>query len=161
MNALLQPRATLRNLSLRDVDAVVAVEHVAYAFPWSRGNFIDSLSAGYVAEMLIDEQGAVLGYYVAMPGVDEMHLLNLTVAPAWQRRGHSRVLLEALERRCQELALATLWLEVRAGNQRARQLYERRGFVEVGVRKHYYPAGLAKREDALLMSMPVPIPRLS
>jgi ribosomal-protein-alanine N-acetyltransferase len=161
MNALLQPRVSLRTLSLRDVDAVVAVELVAYAFPWSRGNFIDSLSAAYVAEMLVDEQGTVLGYYVAMPGVDEMHLLNLTVAPAWQRRGHSRVLLDALERHCQERGLATLWLEVRAGNQRARELYARRGFVEVGVRKNYYPAGLAKREDALVMSMPVPMTKTS
>jgi ribosomal-protein-alanine N-acetyltransferase len=156
MNALLQPRVSLRSLSLRDVDAVLAVEVAAYAFPWSRGNFIDSLSAGYVAEVLVDEQDTVHGYLVAMPGVDEMHLLNLTVAPAWQQRGHSRVLLDTLERHCQQRGLATLWLEVRVGNQRARQVYARRGFVEVGVRKNYYPAGLARREDALVMSMPVP-----
>ena len=60
---------------------------------------------------------------------------------------------------CQGSGLATLWLEVRAGNERAREVYARRGFEQVGVRKGYYPAGLARREDALVMSLKLPRPR--
>jgi [ribosomal protein S18]-alanine N-acetyltransferase len=138
-----------------DLDRVLAVERAAYSFPWSRGNFVDSLAAGYLAEMLLDDRAGLVGYYVAMAGVDEMHLLNLTVAPAQQRRGHSRSLLDALERRCRERHLATLWLEVRASNARARQVYARRGFAEVGLRRGYYPAGKAQREDAIVMSLPL------
>jgi ribosomal-protein-alanine N-acetyltransferase len=138
-----------------DLDQVLAVERAAYSFPWTRGNFIDSLAAGYLAEMLLDDRAGLVGYYVAMAGVDEMHLLNLTVAPAQQRRGHSRSLLDALERRCRERHLATLWLEVRASNARARQVYARRGFAEVGLRRGYYPAGKAQREDAIVMSLPL------
>jgi ribosomal-protein-alanine N-acetyltransferase len=138
-----------------DLDQVLAVERAAYSFPWTRGNFIDSLAAGYLAEMLLDDRAGLVGYYVAMAGVDEMHLLNLTVAPAQQRRGHSRSLLDALERRCRERHLATLWLEVRASNARARQVYARRGFAEVGLRRGYYPAGKATREDAIVMSLPL------
>jgi ribosomal-protein-alanine N-acetyltransferase len=136
-----------------DLDRVLAVERAAYSFPWSRGNFVDSLAAGYLAEMLLDDRAGLLGYYVAMAGVDEMHLLNLTVAPAQQRRGHSRTLLDALESRCRERNVATLWLEVRASNARARQVYARRGFAEVGLRRGYYPAGKAQREDAIVMSL--------
>ncbi|MGL6113172.1 MAG: ribosomal protein S18-alanine N-acetyltransferase, partial [Rubrivivax sp.] len=89
MNALLQPEAALRPMDVGDLDAVMAVEHGAYRFPWTRGNFIDSLAAGYFAEVLLHDTAGLVGYYVAMTGVDEMHLLNLTVAPAMQRRGHS------------------------------------------------------------------------
>jgi [ribosomal protein S18]-alanine N-acetyltransferase len=153
MNALLQPAPQLRAMRYGDLDAVIAVERAAYSFPWTRGNFIDSLAAGYLAEMLVDDRAGLVGYYVAMAGVDEMHLLNLTVAPAQQRRGHSRALLDVLEHRCREQGLATLWLEVRASNARARQVYARRGFAEVGLRRGYYPAAKATREDAIVMSL--------
>ncbi len=155
MSALLQPGPELRPMQYGDLDGVLAVERAAYSFPWTRGNFIDSLAAGYLAEMLVEARGSLVGYYVAMAGVDEMHLLNLTVAPARQRRGHSRTLLDALERRCREQQLATLWLEVRASNARARQVYARRGFAEVGLRRGYYPAGKTQREDAIVMSLPL------
>lgn len=138
-------------MAARDLDQVLAVENSAYAFPWTRGNFIDSLAAGYAAEMLLDAAHALIGYYVAMPGVGEMHLLNLTVAPAHQRRGHAVVLLDALDMHCRRCGIDQLWLEVRVSNSRARRVYERRGFVPVGLRRGYYPAGPALREDAVVM----------
>lgn len=153
MSALLQPEPVLRAMQVGDLEAVMSVERSAYSFPWTRGNFIDSLAAGYLAEMLVHPGAGIVGYYVAMTGVDEMHLLNLTVAPAQQRRGHSRTLLDALEQRCREHRIRSLWLEVRASNHRARQVYSRRGFAEVGLRRGYYPAGQAPREDAVVMSL--------
>jgi ribosomal-protein-alanine N-acetyltransferase len=48
-----------------------------------------------------------------------------------------------------------LWLEVRASNERARRLYARRGFAEVGLRRGYYPAAQGRREDAVVMSLEV------
>jgi [ribosomal protein S18]-alanine N-acetyltransferase len=153
MNAVLRPEALLRTMHYADLDQVLAVERAAYSFPWTRGNFVDSLAIGYLAELLVSDSDGVVGYYVAMPGVDEMHLLNLTVTPRLQRRGHARTLLDALQRRCLEQALPKLWLEVRASNARARQIYARRGFAEIGTRRGYYPAGKAPREDAIVMSL--------
>jgi ribosomal-protein-alanine N-acetyltransferase len=135
------------------LDAVLAVEVRAYTFPWSRGNFVDSLAAGHVACVLLDVTGAVLGYFVAMRGADEIHLLNITVAPASQGRGHARVMIDALLALCRAERVRELWLEVRTSNERARAMYERRGFVRVGLRKGYYPAAAGRREDALLMSL--------
>lgn len=153
MSALLQPEARLRVMQYADLDQVLAIERAAYSFPWTRGNFVDSLAVGHLAELLEQDGRGLVGYFVAMPGVGEMHLLNLTVAPAQQRRGHARCLLDVLERRCLDQNLPRLWLEVRASNARARQIYARRGFAEVGLRRAYYPAAKAQREDAIVMSL--------
>ena len=155
MNALLRPSASLRAMADDDLDGVLAVEASAYGSPWTRGNFIDSLSAGYLAQVLCDEGGTLIGYLVAMAGVGEMHLLNITVAPAWQGQGHGQAMLDGLERHCRARQLCKLWLEVRASNHKARALYRRRGFAEVGLRRNYYPAVAGQREDATVMSAAV------
>ncbi len=148
-------RPVWRPMTTADLERVMAVEVQAYPFPWSRGHFADSLAAGYHAQMLLRDD-RLLGYYVAMPGVDEMHLLNLTVAPDHQRRGHARTLLAHLAAAARAAGAALVWLEVRESNQRARALYERWGFEAVGRRKGYYPAGHGRREDALVMRWAVP-----
>jgi ribosomal-protein-alanine N-acetyltransferase len=142
-------------MSLADLDRVMAIEVQAYPFPWSRGHFTDSLAAGYLAQLLSAGEH-LLGYYVAMPGVDELHLLNLTVAPAQQRRGHAVALLAHLAGAARSARAAQVWLEVRESNERARRLYERWGFETVGLRKGYYPAARGQREHALVMRWAVP-----
>jgi [ribosomal protein S18]-alanine N-acetyltransferase len=166
MSALLQPRTPLptrrRAMKVADVDAVAAIEATAYSFPWTRGNFVDSLVAGYHAEVLLSQAPSAsallppqtLGYFVAMTGVDELHLLNITIAPAWQGLGHGTALLDAVRVLAQRLGLGSLWLEVRQGNTRAQTLYQRYGFAQVGLRKNYYPAP-GSREDAVVMSLNV------
>jgi len=153
MNALLRPwpAPQHRPMLAADLDAVLAIEVTAYPYPWTRGNFIDSLAAGYQAQLRIDADGALVGYFVALPGFEETHLLNLTVAPRWQRRGHGRAMLEALAAWAQARGDLALWLEVRRSNTAARALYERQGFVGVGCRRGYYPADRQQREDALVM----------
>jgi ribosomal-protein-alanine N-acetyltransferase len=141
-------------MTLADVGAVMLLEARAYSHPWSRGNFLDSLTAGYAAQMLQTqaEPAELLGYFVAMSGVDEMHLLNVTVAPDWQGRGLGQQLLDAVQDLARAQAMASLWLEVRESNHRARALYRRRGFSEVGLRRFYYPAA-GQREHAILMRL--------
>ena len=134
------------------LDEVMRVEQRAYAQPWSRANFIDALHSGYQAQMLLAD-GNVLGYFVAMKGVDEVHLLNITVAPEFQGQGWSRVLLDALAIWARGQAAEWLWLEVRVNNLRALRVYEAHGYRRVGLRKEYYPALHGKREDAIVMSL--------
>lgn len=157
MSALAQPLPrTLSALCEADFDAVMAIEQAVYDFPWTRGNFLDSLRAGYPAQVLRTPQDGVAGYYIAMLGVDEVHLLNLSVAPALQGRGHARYMLDALRAVARAQRAAQLWLEVRISNQRARALYERYGFRNVGLRRGYYPARGQRREDAVVMSLQIP-----
>lgn len=132
------------------LDEVVAIERRAYTHPWTRGNFADSLRSGYQAQMLCLGD-VVIGYFVAMQGVDEVHLLNITVDPMYQGQGWGRVLLDALSLWARTQRAQWLWLEVRTSNARAQQVYQRYGYRRVGERKHYYPAHQG-REDAIVMS---------
>ena len=143
----------LHPMTTAHIDAVMAIEVSAYPFPWTRGNFIDSLASGHPAWLLQDGVGGLLGYFIAMTGVEEMHLLNITVAPAAQRQGHAKVLMAALVAQACESGARQLWLEVRLSNAVARAVYERLGFAQVGVRKGYYPSAFGRREDAIVMSL--------
>ena len=167
MNALLTPRRdpdgaradprVLRAMDAAQLDAVMAIEVAAYPFPWSRGNFADSLSSGHLARVLLAPGGEMLGYFVAMAGVDEMHLLNITVARELQGRGHARRLLDELFDLCHARRAGTLWLEVREGNAHARAIYRHLGFEVVGLRERYYPAAFGRREDAVVMSLKIDV----
>ena len=144
--------ARFESLTLARLDALLAVEQRAYTHPWTRGNFTDALAAGYQAQVLMAGD-ALLGYFIAMQGVDEVHLLNITVAPEYQRQGWARLLLDALALWSRGRGAQWLWLEVRVSNLRARQIYEAHGFRHVGERKRYYPAADGQREDAVVMSL--------
>jgi ribosomal-protein-alanine N-acetyltransferase len=149
----------LRQMTPDDLDTVAQIESRAYAFPWSRGNFADSLSARYHAQVLTDAADAVRGYFVAMPGVEEMHLLNICVAPEAQGRGLSLLMLDAVTLLSRADGAQLLWLEVRPSNVHAVRIYERYGFYPIARRRGYYPAldarGRPCREDALVMSAQV------
>jgi len=134
------------------LDALLPIENQAYSHPWTRGNFIDALAAGYEAQMLLDEHDQLLGYFVAMTVLDEVHLLNLTVAPAHQGQGWARIMLDGLALWSRQRQAIWLWLEVRASNARARGIYEKHGFQQIAERKNYYPAADGQREHAIIMS---------
>lgn len=152
---------------------VCEVEALAHAHPWRLRHFEDSLAAGHWAQLLVadgptdvpspevsrlPDGRCLLGYVVAMLGVDEAHLLNLTTTPQHQRQGWGRYLLQALSVWAHTQHAQALWLEVRASNQPALALYQRAGFVAVGQRRGYYPTHSGVREDAVVMTRPVPHP---
>jgi ribosomal-protein-alanine N-acetyltransferase len=156
MSARIDAMATvLRPMTVAALDGVLELEQAVYPFPWTRGNFVDSLVAGYFACTLNHVDGDLVGYCIAMSGVGEMHLLNITIAPAARRRGHARRLLAELVRHCRAREATRLWLEVRESNDDAREVYRRLGFAQAGRRKGYYPAPEGRREDAIVMSMDV------
>ncbi|MFV0679917.1 ribosomal protein S18-alanine N-acetyltransferase [Ottowia sp.] len=139
------------------IDAVLAVEARAYSHPWSRRHFTDSLAAGHQAQCLMAGD-TLLGYFVAMAGHQEVHLLNITVAPDYQRQGWALVMLDALALWSRGQQAEWLWLEVRASNARAQKVYLAHGFSRVGLRKNYYPLRHGEREDAVVMSLPLSRP---
>ena len=86
-----------------------------------------------------------------MQGVDEVHLLNITVDVPYQGQGWGRVMLDAIALWSRSQNAHWLWLEVRTSNTRAQDVYEQYGYRRVGERKNYYPAENG-REDAIVMS---------
>ncbi len=134
-----------------DVDEVFALECSVFPHPWSRANFADSIASGYDAWTLREADGVLAGYFLLMYALDEAHLLDVALAVRRQRQGLGRQLLDAIVERAREQGMASVLLEVRPSNERARQVYERYGFSEIGRRKAYYPAHEGKREDAIVM----------
>lgn len=153
MSAVLRPGPELAPMSEADLDEVVAIESAIYTHPWTRGNFLDSLRAGYECRTWrID--GALAGYFIVTAAAGEAHLLNLSVAAAHQRRGHGTALLAEALATARRLGAHTVFLEVRPSNAAARSLYERNGFRTISVRRGYYPAREG-REDALVLARPL------
>ena len=138
-----------------DIEQVVSIENDAFPFPWTRGNFLDSLASGYPAWVMRAHDGRLAGYFLLMNAVDELHILNITVRPDLQGTGLGRVLLNKVVALARAENMQSVLLEVRPSNQQALDVYRHVGFVQIGVRKNYYPAGAAAREDAIVMRLPL------
>ncbi len=151
--ASLHPQeASFAPMHADDLAEVMHAEEQAYLWPWSEGNIRDSIKNGHCCQTLRDSQGQLLGYYIAMLGAEEVHLLNITVAPAFQKQGWARVMLDNLHDWANVQKAQWIWLEVRISNERAIGIYEQYGFRRMGVRKAYYPLDGLQREDAIVMS---------
>ena len=149
MSAVLRPNLEYLPMRPEDIDEVMAIEKRIYPFPWTPGNFADSLSSAYSA-WVCRENGVMLGYAVMMLALDEAHLLNISIAAERQRSGLGSMLLEHLFAVAKRTGAARMFLEVRPGNASGLGLYRRYGFIEIGRRRGYYPAHEG-REDAIVM----------
>jgi ribosomal-protein-alanine N-acetyltransferase len=139
----------LRDMTWDDVDAVLRIEQQVHGHPWSRGNFNDSLANGYICKVY-EAANEVVGYAVLMPALDEVHLLDISIASTFQHMGLGGKLLSDMLALVRELKFERVILEVRRSNLAAKALYRKVGFSDIGVRRDYYPADNA-REDAIVM----------
>ena len=151
MSAVFKPAlARLAPMTEQALGPILLIESDIYEFPWTHGNFHDSLAAGYSSWLyLLGEE--LIGYAVVMLALDQAHLLNLSIARAAQRRGHGLRLLGEISRAACGHGAKSMLLEVRPSNLAGRALYAAAGFSQVGLRRAYYPAH-GGREDALVLS---------
>lgn len=150
MSAILKtPLARFRPMRGDDLEAVAAIESEVYEFPWTAGIFADCLRVGYAC-WVMELDGTLAGYGIVSSGAGEAHILNLCIAPEYQRQGHGRRLLSRLLDLSRWYRVNSIFLEVRPSNHRAIRMYEALGFACVGRRPNYYPAAQG-REDALIM----------
>lgn len=147
MSAVPLPKLELLPMCEADIDLVTAIEQVAHPFPWTRGNFVDSLKAGHSA-WVFRVGGRLIGYGILMMTVDEAELLDITIVPESQRRGLGARLLDQLLDVARSHRAARMILEVRPSNDAGLALYRRTGFTEIGRRRAYYHG----KEDAIVMA---------
>jgi [ribosomal protein S18]-alanine N-acetyltransferase len=133
----------LREMNLADIDAVMRIEQGMHAHPWTRGNFTDALKSDSVCKVYEDGE-EMLGYVVLMPAVDEMQLLNISIAAEQQRKGLGRKLMGEIMEIARGMNMRRMLLEVRPSNVAALGLYRDAGFREIGLRRGYYPAAPAR-----------------
>lgn len=143
---------SLRQMCVKDLPSILAIENATYTFPWTVQIFQDCLRVGYPAWVL-EQEHEVIGYGLMTVGAGEAHLLNLCIHPAYQGRGYGRYLLEHFLKVAKAEAVDTLFLEVRPSNQAALRLYTRVGFNQVGIRCGYYPADNHTHEDAVILAI--------
>ena len=139
----------LREMNLADMDEVMRIEQSVHAHPWTRGNFTDALKSDSVCKVYVDGE-EMLGYTILMPAVDEIELLNISIAAVHQRKGLGCKLLGEVVEIARGMNMRRMLLEVRASNVAARGLYCNAGFCEISLRRGYYPADNG-REDAIVM----------
>ena len=134
-----------------DIDAVVELEVVAFADPWTRPAFEAALKERHARfRVARGADGGLMGYVIAWFVLDEGEIANLAVVPTARRRGVARALLEAIIAEARESRIAQLFLEVRESNAAARALYTARGFKPVARRVRYYRKPI---EDAIVLRL--------
>lgn len=133
-----------------DLAAVVGIEAVSFPSPWGDDVYQPELfrpEAIFFTAMIGEE---VAGFVLAWVAYDEAFILKIAVRPDCRRRGVAATLMDALGAEARRRGAASIWLEVRSRNRPAREFYQRRGFVEMGVRKKYYSD---TGDDAVTMAL--------
>lgn len=140
----------IRSMVERDVERVAELEAHAFGSPWEAATFRRLLGRSGAELLVVEVSGELVGYAVLWCILDQGELANIAVDPAWQRRGLGSRLLERVLERAREREVSDLFLEVRKSNAVARELYRRRGFLQIGTRRNYYES---PREDACVLRL--------
>lgn len=137
-------------MTLADLDEVLAIERVSFAYPWSSRFFQQEFEVECARSILAEMNGKIVGYVLfwLLPETVDIH--NLAVSGEYRRRGVGRILLHKVIVEALRQSSARVTLEVRKSNLVAQKLYESAGFVATGVRKGYYSDD---GEDALTMAL--------
>ena len=151
MNVTEQQTPEIRKMQLSDLDCVILIEREIFLFPWSLGNFADSIEAGYICQVL-QQTNTLMGYGIMMMSPEEAHVLTLGIAANWQKKGWGKKLLQHFIHYAKDENATSMFLDVRESNHGAAQLYKHMGFQHIATRKGYYPA-MCGREDALVMQL--------
>ena len=140
---------SLRAMTASDVPEVARIETTAFSTPWSEATFRSLLERSGV-ELWVAEWGGELAAYAILRRVrgDEGELANIAVRSDLRGRGIGSRLLSRMLKVAEDSGVRSLYLEVRESNELAREMYARRGFQEIGVRKGYYEG---PREDARVL----------
>lgn len=142
----------LRPGGLDDVDALLAIENASQPAPWTRHVFEKELQLDFSRTWVVQDLAtqtlvAFLTFWIVH---DEIHVLNICVAPQARRKGIARTILSELHAMARERKASLVSLEVRASNDAARRLYDSMGFIPIGRREHYYADN---GEDAVILAL--------
>ena len=137
-----------------DIDQVLAIEHASFSMPWSRNLFLSEFRSPRVSSLLValvDSQvRRVSGFIVFWTVEDEIHILNLAVAPEFRRQGIAKRLVLSALSHARSKGAKRAFLEVRASNIAAQKLYSKLGFTGTAIRRGYYDTPV---EDAVVMAI--------
>ena len=147
------PDVLIRRMEPEDVETVLGIESRAFTTPWQANTFLGLIGrSGSELWVMEHPVAGILAYAVLWCILDQAELANIAVRSEYRGQGYASRLLERVLQIVRDREVETIYLEVRASNTRALELYERFGFSQVGVRKNYYDK---PTEDALVMRLVV------
>ena len=138
----------IREMQLDDLEQVMTIEEANFSVPWTETGFFTFLLREDTLFLVAEEGDKILGYCGVVTVQDEGDITNVAVEKNSQNQGIGKKLLEEMFQRTQKAGVCRLFLEVRAGNAAALHLYEKMGFVQMGIRKNYYEQPV---EDGVVM----------
>ena len=141
-------------MQLDDLEQVLSIEQANFSVPWTENGFFSFLLREDAHFLIAEENSQILGYCGAVLAPPESDITNICVAEDSRRRGIAEELFLTLQADLLSRGISTIHLEVRQSNRAARRLYNKLGFIQDGLRLHYYEAPV---EDAVLMSCQIPI----
>ncbi len=139
---------TVRGAAMGDLAGVVAIEQDSFSDPWSPASFTALFNVPAVFFAVLAQDAEIVGFAVLYVAADQAELANLAIRREARGRGHGSRLLAEVFRVARERGASEMWLEVRASNESALQLYRHFGFDEAGRRQRYYDDPV---EDAVVM----------
>jgi ribosomal-protein-alanine N-acetyltransferase len=142
----LTPAVWVERGSADDAPVLAALEAASFSHPWTVGQFRQELALSAPNAVIVlwspVPRPAVgrrlVGYCIYRLAAEEMHLMDVAVAPGWRRRGLARWLLHFALARAARDGARRAFLEVRESNRAAQALYASEGFLPAGRRVGYY-----------------------
>ena len=136
----------------QDLNTIVEIENASMSSPWTLDSYKEALDSDHAFIMVADEAGVCVGFAVFYLTAPESELPDIVVSESHRGRGIGKLLLDASLRELSLRGVDTVFLEVRVSNERARALYEKMGFEEIGRRKYFYSDPI---EDAICMRLEI------
>jgi ribosomal-protein-alanine N-acetyltransferase len=138
------------DMEAEDLPSVLEIERASFTTPWSEISFYNELKNPRSIVKAARKEGRAIGYVCANRILDEGHILDLAVHPAFRGRGVASALALHVIERLRKEGVRCIFLEVRDSNEPAAKLYKKFGFERIGIRKNYY---LSPEEDGLIMCL--------
>ncbi|QPC48489.1 ribosomal protein S18-alanine N-acetyltransferase [Mangrovibacillus cuniculi] len=136
-------------MDVDDLDAVMPIEVECFSVPWTREAYVQELTNNRFARYFVLEfEDKIVGYGGMWIVLDEVHITNIAVSPAFQGKKLGEAILAYMMDVAKSVKAMTMTLEVRVSNKPAQGLYRKLGFQDGGIRKQYYTDN---QEDALVM----------
>ena len=145
-----QPEICIRPARRDDLPAVVEIEAASFPSPWGLDIYRPELARAEAVFLVAELGTEIAGYVLAWWVLDEAFILKIATRPERRRRGVAGKLMDGLAAELRSRGVLSLWLEVRARNLPAREFYQRRGLVEMGLRRKYYSD---TGDDAVTMAL--------
>lgn len=144
----------IRAATPADAAQLSAIHHASFADGWSEADMAVWLARPEAFAVMATRDRLAIAFGLALTAGDDAELLSIATLPEARRAGLGRKILAALDAQAAERGLKRFVFEAARNNLPALGLYLSSGFVEIAVRKAYYP-GPEGRVDALVLAAPV------